>query len=98
MGFFPSAKEISLSAKYRADNSNNNTFAINIKTLIKGLTPSSVEVENKNIPRNKFCYSANVLNFVLRLTLAEAKSIQIIFVTSQKIELSRIARMFCFAP
>lgn len=75
MGFFLSVKEISLLVKYRVDNFNNNIFVINIKILIKGLILLSVEVENKNIFCNKFCYSVNVFNFVLRLIFVEVKSI-----------------------
>lgn len=74
-------KRLVSSAMCRADSLNNDTFAINIKTLIRGLTPSSLEVENMNIlceyRMNRFCYSAQTL-FVLRLTLTEVKTMQVI--------------------
>ena len=50
MGSFEVQKGLVLSAMLWADKHNNNNFTINIKTLIKGLTPSRLKVENIYIP------------------------------------------------
>lgn len=50
MGFLDVVKGLVLWATRWTDSNNNNNFAIEIKTLIKGLTPSSLKVVNIFIP------------------------------------------------
>ena len=61
-------KRLVLSPKYKTDSANNNTFAINIKTLIKGLTR---QVSRSRI--KTFLASKGRIDFVTEQTLLCSK-------------------------